>query len=250
MSAGDFPSLRERLGIAVHAVVPAAGGGSRFGGDRPKQFRDLAGRPLLRWTIERLLAGGVDSLIVALPAEDFERPPDWLADLREVRMVAGGATRQASVALALAASAAEPAELVLVHDGARPALASADLREVALAAAAAGVDGAVLGRPLFDTLKRIDGGRIVTTVERQLLFRAETPQVFRRQVLERAFAAAAEARFIGTDESSLVERLPGVRVLAVEARHENPKVTTPADLARVESLLQGMADPERVREWR
>ena len=250
MSFGDFPSLRDRIGIAVHALVPAAGGGARFGGDRPKQFRDLAGRPMLCWTIERLIAGGVDSVTVALPAEVAANPPAWLAELRRVNLVAGGGTRQASVVLALASLAAPSAELILVHDGARPALAGEDLRAVAAAASAPGVDGAVLGRPLTDTLKRIDGDRIVTTVERAQFFRAETPQVFRRQTLERAFESAAAARFVGTDESSVVERLPGARVVAVEARHENPKVTTPADVARVEALLQGSADPDRIREWR
>ena len=113
-----------------------------------------------------------------------------------------------------------------------------------------GVDGAVLGRTVSDTLKRVVDGRIVTTVERSQLFRAETPQVFRRNVLERAITAAAEARFVGTDEASLVERLPGARLVAVEAANVNPKVTTPADLPLVEALLGAHADPEEVREWR
>ena len=90
----------------------------------------------------------------------------------------------------------------------------------------------------------------VTTVERDQLFRAETPQVFRRATLERAIAAAAESRFVGTDEASLVERVPGARVAAVEAGEANPKITTPADLVVVEALLASLGDSEEVREWR
>jgi 2-C-methyl-D-erythritol 4-phosphate cytidylyltransferase len=241
--------LRIATGVPVHFLVPAAGSGSRFGGEQPKQFRDVAGRPLLLWTVARLLRAGAESITIALPEAALTDPPAWARSLPGVALAAGGSTRQASVALALAASPAKAEDLVAVHDGARPAVAVGDIAAVCVAAAG-GVDGAVLGRALADTLKRVVDGRIVTTVERDQLFRAETPQVFRRSALDRAIALAAESRFVGTDEASLVERLPGARIVAVEASEPNPKVTTPADLALVESLLSGLGDPEEVREWR
>src|SRR5512135_3533785 len=171
------------MAARVVALVPAAGSGSRFGGVLPKQFLQIGGRPLLAWTLERLLSSGVDELTVALPAAEVERAREMGLDDR-VRVIAGGASRQDSVARALAASPGGEHDLILVHDGARPAVAPAD---VALTlAAAASADGAVLGRALGDTLKRVAGGVIAATVPREGLFRAETPQVFRRGVLARA----------------------------------------------------------------
>jgi len=220
----------------VVALVPAAGSGSRFGGALPKQFLQIGGRPLLAWTLERLLACGVDELTVALPAAEVERAREMGLDDR-VRVIAGGASRQDSVARALAASPGGEHDLVLVHDGARPAVAPADVARTVAAAASA--DGAVLGRSLGDTLKRVAGGVIASTVPREGLFRAETPQVFRRGVLARALDAARRDGFEGTDESALVERLGDMRVLAVEATARNPKLTTPADLELVRALLLG-----------
>lgn len=225
-------------GAAVHAVVPAAGRGLRFGGSLSKQFESIAGRPLLSWTVARLLAAGVETVTVALPADVALAPPAWLADPR-IRTVAGGESRQESVASALAASPARGTDLVAVHDGARPALAHADLWAVCRAAMLA--DGAVLGRGASDTLKQVEGGLIVGTVDRNRIFRAETPQVFRRRLLEQAIEAAFSVGFVGTDEASLVERLPGVRVAAVEALEPNPKLTTPADLPWVQTLLERAA---------
>jgi len=123
----------------------------------------------------------------------------------------------------------------VVHDGARPAVALDDI--AATLEAARHADGAVLGRQLADTLKRLEGERIETTVDRHGLFRAETPQIFRRAIFARALAAAARDHFEGTDESSLVERLPGARILAVVAQHPNPKLTEPADRGLLERLL-------------
>lgn len=246
-------SLSNVNGLAdepVHFLVPAAGAGTRFGGSVPKQFLRFAGRPLVEWTVRRLLEAGATSVTVAVPEDSLESARAELGGLPGVRCVAGGGTRQASVALALAASPAAAAELVAAHDGARPAVAKEDLRRTCRAAAMPDADGALLGRAVADTLKLVADGRIVATVDRSRLFRAETPQVFRRSVLERAFQAAAETRFVGTDEASLVERLPGIRIVAVEAQSPNPKVTTPADVAIVEALLAATSDPEAVREWR
>ena len=222
--------------MAVHALIAAGGRGERLGGTVPKQLVTVAGLPLVAWAARRLHAAGVDNLVVAAPAAELaavERallggPPAWV--------VAGGTTRQESVARALAASGAAPGDLVLVHDAARAAVHPADV--AATVAAAAGADGAVLGRPVTDTVKQVDGGSIRRTVDRSTLFRAETPQVFRREVLQRAWELAVADGFLGTDESSLVERLGGVQIVAVPALHANPKVTFAADLRWVAALLR------------
>ncbi len=222
--------------MIVHGIVPAAGRGERFGGAEPKQFSIVAGRPVLAWTVERLLSAGLASLTVAVPADQVERARSLLTDER-VLVVAGGENRQASVEIGLAACSADPDELVLVHDGARPAVAPEDVR--ACVEAVVGVDGAVLGRPVSDTLKLVAGGEIEATVDRSFLFRAETPQVFSFELLARALAEAREAGFVGTDEASAVERLAGARLAAVVARHPNPKLTAPSDLPLVAALLRG-----------
>jgi len=236
MSDASPPSADRPRGEAVrfHAVVPAAGRGERFGGEVPKQFLPVEGRPLLAWTIERLLAAGCASVAVAVPASELAGVGGWIAGA-DVRWVEGGATRQESVAAALAASPAGAEEMVAVHDGARAAIDAEDLRSAVAAALAS--DGAVLGRMASDTMKEIADGRIVRTVERSALFHAETPQVFRRELLERALDRAAADGFTGTDEASIVERLGGATIAAVVARRPNPKVTFAEDLPRLASLL-------------
>ncbi len=221
-------------GLSFHALVPAAGRGTRYGGARPKQFRSLAGRPLLAHAVERLLAAGAASVVVALPEGELEAAERELAGDPRLRFVVGGPTRQASVGRALAASPAAAADLIAVHDGARPALAAPDLEAVVRAASAG---AAVLGRPVTDTIKRVEGGRILATLDRAALFRAETPQVFRRDLLEQALLAAERDGFVGTDEAALVERLGGIEIRAVVASKPNPKVTLPEDLAEAARLL-------------
>ena len=153
----------------------------------------------------------------------------------------GGPTRQDSVANCLAAAPGSDDDLLLVHDGARGAVDPADVRDTIAAVGEA--DGAVLGRDLSDTLKRIERGRIRGTVDREGLFRAETPQVFKRGVFSRALDLARRDGVLGTDEAALVERLPGAVVKAVLAKHPNPKLTAPADLPLFEALLRGRNSP-------
>ena len=235
-TAPQPPPPRDPAAPALHALVPAAGRGERFGGGVPKQFLPIAGRPLVAWTVARLLEAGCASVVVALPDDRLAGSAELSADPR-VAFVAGGATRQASVATALEASPARADDLVAVHDGARAAVAASDFAATAAAAARAG--GAVLGRAVTDTVKAVEDGRVVATVDRSRLFRAETPQVFRRDTLERALEAARRDRFVGTDEASLVERLEGVSIAAVEARHPNPKLTYREDLEALERALAG-----------
>ena len=231
------------------AIVPAAGGGRRFGGERPKQFLPLLGRPLLAWTVERLLAAPeVERLVVATPPGRARETREML--LREVRVghgveiaaVEGGRRRQDSVRAALGAAEGAPSDWIAVHDGARPCLAAADLAAVLRSAAGSDGKGAVLGRPLSDTLKAAEAGRLGETVERSGLFRAETPQVFRAGDLGEALERAERESVEVSDESSLFA--PG-SVAAVGASHPNPKLTAPSDLPLIEALLRGEEVPSR-----
>jgi len=230
--------------VLVHAVIPAAGRGVRAGGALPKQLREVAGRPLVAWAVSRLRAAGVASCVVAAPGDLIDAVNAAVGGETNVRVVVGGGTRQESVALALAASPAAATDWIAVHDAARAAVHPDDV--AAAFAAARDSDGAVLGRGVTDTVKRLEGGHVAATVDRSTLFRAETPQVFRRELLERALARAAADGFVGTDESSLVERLPGIHVVAVTACFPNPKVTFASDLGWVESLLAAAAVHEDV----
>jgi len=227
--------------VTCCAIVPAAGGGRRFGGDRPKQFVPVLGRPLLAWTVERLLAvPAVERLVVATPPGLARETRAML--MREVASrprveistVEGGRRRQDSVSAALAAAEVDPSDWVAVHDGARPCLAAADLAEV-LRSAAGGGTGAVLGRPVSDTLKTAEGGRLRETVDRAGLFRAETPQVFRAGDLRKALERAEREDLEVGDESSLFA--PG-SVAAVIASHPNPKLTGASELPAIEALLR------------
>jgi 2-C-methyl-D-erythritol 4-phosphate cytidylyltransferase len=220
--------------LPVWGLIPAAGRGDRFGGDVPKQLVGVAGRPLLSWTLERLLACGLAGVTVALPEAWLGSGLQLQLVDRRIRWVAGGETRQESVQACLADSPTS-ATLILVHDGARAAVGKDDVQATIEAARLA--DGAILGRPVADTLKRIREDRIVSTVDRQHLFRAETPQVFGREILVRALSKSRSDGFEGTDEASLVERLPGTVIRVVAARSPNPKLTTAADLAILEMLL-------------
>lgn len=222
--------------LPIHAVIPAAGRGDRFGNGIPKQFVEVAGQPVLTWAIRRLLACGVAEVVVALAEEYLDDAATGVLDDSRVRWVAGGPSRQESVISGLEAAPGDSEALVVVHDGARPAVAVADVEATIEAAQREG--GAVLGRPVSDTLKRIEEGAVVRTVDRRGLFRAETPQVFRRGILERAVELSRREGFQGTDEATLVERLPGVRIAAVNAVHPNPKLTVPGDLPLIASLLQ------------
>ena len=223
----------------IWAVVPAAGRGSRFGGERPKQYLEVAGRPLLAHTLDALLAHpGVAGVVVALAADDPLWPGwDEFAG-RPLLTCVGGDSRAGSVlaALQVLPDAVRGDDFVLVHDAARPNLALADLEQL-LERGRADPVGAILAAPVRDTLKRSgDDGGIDGTEPRERLWRALTPQLFRRLQLTRALQAAAGAGLEVTDEAMALER-QGLRPLLVEGREDNFKVTTPADLARFEFEL-------------
>jgi 2-C-methyl-D-erythritol 4-phosphate cytidylyltransferase len=217
------------------ALVLAAGSGERLAAGRPKALVELAGRPLMQWSIEVLL--GMDEItqvVVALP-------PATPAPAGAYGVV-GGASRSESVKLAL--GTAGPGEPVLVHDAARPLL-TAELARSVIAALErdANADAAIAVGRMTDTVKRVDaGGAVVATLPRDELVAVQTPQVFRRAALERALDVDAARLAAATDDAWLVEQNGG-RVLTVPSGSENVKVTTRSDLRLAELLIARRAAP-------
>jgi 2-C-methyl-D-erythritol 4-phosphate cytidylyltransferase len=218
--------------VAV-ALIVAAGRGERLGAPGPKAFVALAGRPLLAWSLETLAAvEAVERIVVAVPpGVAFDAPPGTV-------VVHGGATRSHSVRNALAA--AGPGDPVLVHDAARP-LATPELFEAALEELGrSGADAVIAAAPVTDTIKRVGRGdlRVRETLERSRLWAVQTPQVFRRDALERHVAGAQEDLLRqATDDAWLVEQGGGT-VTILPAPPDNLKVTTPLDLHLAELLLR------------
>jgi 2-C-methyl-D-erythritol 4-phosphate cytidylyltransferase len=209
--------------VSVWAVVVAAGRGERFGA--PKQYEPLGGRRVLDWALDAAAARSEGVVLVVLPERAGDPEPAATA------VVGGGPTRSASVRAGLAAVPAE-ADVVLVHDAARP-LAPPELFDAVLSAVAAGADGAVPGVPLTDTVKRVarDGG-VVETLDRHGLVVVQTPQAFRAGVLRAAHATGGEA----SDDAALVEATGG-RVVVVPGAPAAAKVTAPGDLPTLEAGL-------------
>jgi 2-C-methyl-D-erythritol 4-phosphate cytidylyltransferase len=222
----------------VGVVVVAAGRGERLGGDVPKQYREIAGVPMLLRALRPFTSHPeVAQVVVALPAEDATNPPDWLAPLTggSLVLVSGGAERSASVANGL--QALSPAcEIVLVHDAARP-FVGREVIDAVIQAARTGV-GAVPAVPLSDTVKETRDSSSKTverTVPRGRLWRAQTPQGFPRQLLIRAHSAAGGEA--ASDDAALVERL-GHEVRLVPGSERNLKVTTAEDLRLAELIAR------------
>jgi 2-C-methyl-D-erythritol 4-phosphate cytidylyltransferase len=218
---------------AVWAIVPAGGQGVRMG--RKKPGLPLAGQSILRWTIDVLEATPVIAhVLVAVPPEDVETWRRNLAACPKVRaVVAGGAERQDSVRLALAAVPPDVA-WVAVHDGVRPCI-TADLVERVVAEARAH-GAAIAALPVNETVKRAADGWVTETVERNGLWAVQTPQVFRADLLREAHRRAAADGVRGTDDAALVERL-GAPVRLVSGLAGNVKITRPEDLPLAEALL-------------
>jgi 2-C-methyl-D-erythritol 4-phosphate cytidylyltransferase len=206
--------------VEVWAVVVAAGSGSRFG--RPKQYELLAGRRVLDWSVEaaRRASDGVVLVVPADRAGDSEPAADVV--------VAGGDRRSASVRAGLG-EVPSSADVVVVHDAARP-LASPELFRAVIDAVAGGADGAVPGIAVVDTVKRVRDGVVEETLDRDALVAVQTPQAFAAAVLRRAHAAGADA----SDDAALVEAVGG-RVVVVPGDVANVKLTTADELAVVES---------------
>ena len=219
-------------------VVPAAGRGARVGGDCPKQYLPLAGRPLIQHTLERLAAHPqIAGLLVILAAGDTRWSPLDRLHGKPILTAIGGAERCDSVRAGLDAlpDTVGDDDFVLVHDAARPCVRLADIgRLIALGTQG---DGGLLGAPLRDTLKRADSaGHSVLTEPRDLRWRAFTPQMFRRGQLSAALREAAQRGVNVNDEAMAMEQA-GFAPLLVEGAEDNIKVTTAVDFALAEFLL-------------
>jgi 2-C-methyl-D-erythritol 4-phosphate cytidylyltransferase len=222
----------------VGALVLAAGRGERLGGAIPKAFVPLAGKPMLLHALAAISAApAIDFVVPVVARSELPRMDALAAELAGIRgmrpAVAGGVERQDSVAAGLAALPPET-ELVAVHDAARPLVGARAVARVVDAARASGA--AILAVPARDTIKRVRGGRILGTPLRSECYAAQTPQVFRVDLLREALEKAAADRFLGTDDSELVERL-GVPVDLVSGEESNFKVTNRADMAAAERWL-------------
>jgi 2-C-methyl-D-erythritol 4-phosphate cytidylyltransferase len=211
------------------ALIVAAGRGERLGAGRPKALVELAGRPMLQWSIDALArTEQIERIVVALPP-GVPGPDGVLA-------VVGGASRSDSVRRALAAAGA--GDPVLVHDAARPLVTEEIVRETLAALQRDGdAAAAIAATPVTDTIKRVDEhGAVLETLDRGRLWGVQTPQVFRRAALEHALAVPDELLAAATDDAWLVERSGG-RVVVVAAGAENIKVTTALDLETAARLL-------------
>lgn len=211
-----------------------------MGGDRPKQYHKLLGRPIICHTLDRFLeVKPLDELVVVVP-------PDYLSSFKaqiikpygypdKWQVVAGGQIRQESVRNGLAAIS-DDCEVVLVHDGVRPFIRpELIIKSMERAAAGAAV---IIAAPIKETIKKVAaGGAIEETVDRQHLWGAQTPQAFRLPLLKQAMEKAYQEGFVATDEAGLVERL-GVKVEVIEGDAHNIKITTPDDMMVAESIAR------------
>lgn len=242
--------------MKVFVIVPAAGLGTRMAPasvakDKKKapskQFKQLGGVPILVHTLRRIAASpAVYEIVVALRKNEIagfraqlEKQYPEILNTR-LQMVEGGEHRQDSVANALGVVAADPEDIVLVHDGVRPFVTTEIISEVIEATEKHGA--AIAGVPASDTVKQVDrtaeGALITATIPRERVVMAQTPQGFRYAILKKAFDEAAADGFVGTDEASLIERT-GHPVAVVMGSARNIKITTPADMELAEFYLKG-----------
>ena len=218
----------------VWVIVPAAGSGARFGG-RPKQYRDLGGRPVLWHVLTRLACvPQMAGMAIGIAADDQDWP--LLKDRPlGAYSYSGGATRAETVLAGLASlTHARPSDFVLVHDAARPCVARSDIFKLC---AADLTQGALLASPVADTLKEVQAGRAIATLARERLWRALTPQIFPLEVLRTALTRALTAGITITDEASACE-YQGLQPLLVAGRADNIKITWPEDLEIAEGILR------------
>jgi len=235
--------------MALFAIIPAAGSGTRLSKKQPKQYAKLAGKPMLWHAVRAVCMPPVETVFVVLAPDDkaFARQ-DWKAFKGKLEpLYCGGKTRRDSVynGLVAAMSAVDPDDWILVHDAARPCLPKKDLQKLIREARADKV-GAILAQPVAETVKRSAEGlagtqRIAASEDRARLWLAQTPQMFRAGLLAQALRAARGAV---TDEAGAVEQL-GLKPRLVGGSRENLKVTWPEDLAIAEAILKSRSARER-----
>jgi 2-C-methyl-D-erythritol 4-phosphate cytidylyltransferase len=222
-------------------IIPAAGQGTRFGGSTPKQFIPLRGRPLISYSIEKFLREDMVKRIIICVAQErrteFERlvvASGWKA----VDVVPGGATRQDSVFRGMVAASSGSAELVAVHDAVRPFFSVATFRSLLESAERFGA--AIPALPLSDSVHRVVDQYIVETAERAHWMAAQTPQCFRRELLQQLLDRARSDQFEGTDEAGVAVHY-GHRVRVLPGDPENLKITRPSDLQLAEANFESWA---------
>jgi len=224
--------------VEVVAIIPAGGKGKRTGGKIPKQFRSLAGRPLILHTLERIeVCPSVDGVILVVPKGMRARVQKLLRRSSVKKIIAvceGGQERQDSVSAGLAALP-PGIRWVVIHDAVRPFVSPILIEKVISAAKKAGA--AVAAIPVRDTVKKVTEKGYAETIDRRGMWLAQTPQAFRTSIIMRAFERASGDRFYGTDDAALVERL-GVKVKVVEGEPENMKITEPGDFTLGEAILR------------
>jgi 2-C-methyl-D-erythritol 4-phosphate cytidylyltransferase len=220
----------------VGVIIVAGGSGSRTGSAELKQFRWVAGKPALLHSVQAFMARADVALVVAvLPKAYAADPPPWLfqCDIERLLVSVGGRERQESVWNGLE-DMSDEISIVVVHDAARPLVTDETIERV-IAAARTGT-GAIAALPVVDTLKEVDDyGNVLRTVERRQLWRAQTPQAFPRELLERAHIDAKRAGATGTDDAALFERL-GLPVVIVRGSERALKITEESDFNRAEAL--------------
>jgi len=233
--------------MQVFVILPAAGLGTRMAGPQPKQFLALNGLPILIHSLRAFASvERVTAIYVAVRKPEIERVQAQVAEYAaeygfgdRVRVVEGGDNRQESVSHALAALPAEYDDIVLVHDAVRPLIDAATIERTIDAVSEHGA--AIVGLPAVDTIKQVErtahGALITATLPRESIVQAQTPQGFRFNLLQRAFAEATADGFVGTDEASVVERA-GLSVAVVHGSQVNLKITQPGDLELAEFYLQ------------
>jgi 2-C-methyl-D-erythritol 4-phosphate cytidylyltransferase len=233
--------------MQVFAILPAAGVGTRMAASQPKQFLELNGLPILIHSLRAFAAAPrVTAIYVAVRRNEIERVEAQVVEHAEefgfagrVHVVEGGDNRQESVAHALAALNCEDDDIVLVHDAVRPLIDAATIERTIDAVIEHGA--AIVGLPAIDTVKQVErtahGALITSTIPREFVVLAQTPQGFRFGLLQQAFAEATEDGFVGTDEASVVERA-GHPVAVVPGSQVNLKITQPGDLALAEFYLR------------
>ncbi|MDR3739367.1 MAG: 2-C-methyl-D-erythritol 4-phosphate cytidylyltransferase [Terracidiphilus sp.] len=228
--------------MQVFAILPAAGLGTRMAGPQPKQFLSLAGEPILIHSLRAFASvDRVTAIYVAVRKTEVERVQAEVVEhgfAAKVHVVEGGENRQESVAHALAAVPAADDDIVLVHDAVRPLIDAATIARTIEAVEQHGA--AIVGLPAIDTIKQVErtahGAIITSTIPREFIVQAQTPQGFRYGLLQRAFAEAEADGFVGTDEASVVERA-GLPVAVVPGSPVNLKITQPGDLELAEFYL-------------
>ena len=224
------------------AIILAGGSGERFGKEGGKQLVEIVGKPILTWSAEAFDAvGDIGLMVIVCPKERHEEYLRHAIDpfpfVTPIVLAPSGVIRQESAFSGLE-YVSEDFDYVVVHDGARP-LVSPELilHTINMLKGNIDCDGAVVAHPAVDTLKIVENGIVAGTPDRRVFWNAQTPQVFRAGIYRRAHASALSDGFVGTDDSSLIERLGG-RVLVVEGKRDNIKLTVPEDYALLTAAVR------------